>query len=344
MVVMRCHPSGRARIMAAMCGGGPLGGGAPAGGAGGGAQVASTSSARNGQLVGEDDHQSGHVQHDGQQQPQVAEYVDPTTQMRPTPVTAWKRASGRTRRSSIRSFRRSAKLACIGSAPLIDADDRERERRSEGNDRPADVQQQQEDQGPVHAAHPPLDRAFPSRKLSMPRRPIRASTAQLPSASVTVTSSHRQRPPRRDDLPTSAARARAGGLGVGRARALPLRREGPAKLTGTALYTDDLVFPGAWYGHTVRSTDAHARTARASSSIPTFDWSRSSCSRRRDIPGENRRQPDRRRPAGAGRTTRSATRPNRVALLAAPDRETLRAARAHLQLRTRPLPAIFDPL
>ncbi|MDF2735730.1 MAG: hypothetical protein K0S97_2354, partial [Chloroflexota bacterium] len=40
--------------------------------------------------------------------------------------------------------------------------------------------------------------------------------------------------------------------------AAPLRREGPAKLTGTALYTGDIVVPGAWYGTTIRSTDAHA--------------------------------------------------------------------------------------
>jgi len=46
----------------------------------------------------------------------------------------------------------------------------------------------------------------------------------------------------------------------GRARgAAPLRREGPEKLTGAAKYADDLVFPGAWYGATIRSTDAHAR-------------------------------------------------------------------------------------
>jgi hypothetical protein len=32
----------------------------------------------------------------------------------------------------------------------------------------------------------------------------------------------------------------------GAARAYPLRREGPAKLTGTELYSDDIVFPGAW--------------------------------------------------------------------------------------------------
>jgi len=46
----------------------------------------------------------------------------------------------------------------------------------------------------------------------------------------------------------------------GRARpAAPLRREGPAKLTGEAKYADDLVFPGAWFGATIRSTDPHAR-------------------------------------------------------------------------------------
>ena len=53
-------------------------------------------------------------------------------------------------------------------------------------------------------------------------------------------------------LPADApARGRAGGA--------PLRREGPAKLTGLAKYADDLVFPGAWYGATIRSTEPHAR-------------------------------------------------------------------------------------
>ena len=45
----------------------------------------------------------------------------------------------------------------------------------------------------------------------------------------------------------------------GRARGYPFRREGPAKLTGAAKYTDDLVFPGAWYGTTIRSTEPRAR-------------------------------------------------------------------------------------
>jgi len=50
-----------------------------------------------------------------------------------------------------------------------------------------------------------------------------------------------------------------GSVRPGRARGIPPpRREGPAKLTGAAKYADDLVFPGAWYGATIRSTDAHA--------------------------------------------------------------------------------------
>ena len=41
----------------------------------------------------------------------------------------------------------------------------------------------------------------------------------------------------------------------GRALPAPPRREGPEKLTGLAKYADDLVFPGAWYGATIRSTE-----------------------------------------------------------------------------------------
>ena len=48
----------------------------------------------------------------------------------------------------------------------------------------------------------------------------------------------------------------------GRAAGFPLRREGPAKLTGEAKYTDDLVFPGAWYGTTIRSTEPRAKLDR----------------------------------------------------------------------------------
>ena len=75
-------------------------------------------------------------------------------------------------------------------------------------------------------------------------------------------------PPGRTMTPVAPAPERAGRrsssspatIAPGRARgAAPLRREGPAKLTGEAKYADDLVFPGAWFGATIRSTDAHAR-------------------------------------------------------------------------------------
>ena len=55
-------------------------------------------------------------------------------------------------------------------------------------------------------------------------------------------------------------------------RSVP-RREGAAKVTGAARYTDDLVVPGAWYGKTIRSTVPRGRI-RSITLDPTFDWSR----------------------------------------------------------------------
>ncbi|MEO5986837.1 MAG: hypothetical protein ABIW50_04955, partial [Candidatus Limnocylindria bacterium] len=73
----------------------------------------------------------------------------------------------------------------------------------------------------------------------------------------------------------------------GRARpAAPLRREGPAKLTGAAQYTDDLVFPGAWFGVTIRSTEPHARLVGIELG-DGFDWKRVVVVTADDIPGEN---------------------------------------------------------
>ena len=66
----------------------------------------------------------------------------------------------------------------------------------------------------------------------------------------------------------------------------PLRREGPAKLTGEAKYADDLVFPGAWYGATIRSTDPHARL-RSIDLDPNYDWSKVVVVTADDIPGDN---------------------------------------------------------
>ena len=136
--------------------------------------------------------------------------------------------------------------------------------------------------------------------------------------------------------------ATPGSLGVGRARGAPLRREGPAKLTGAAKYTDDLVFPGAWFGLTIRSSQAHARIIGVDLD-PAFDWSRVVVLTARDIPGENivsSIKDD--QPALADTLIRHHAEP--VALLAAPDRATLREARRRISLRIEALPGVFDPL
>lgn len=128
----------------------------------------------------------------------------------------------------------------------------------------------------------------------------------------------------------------------GLARPAPLRREGPAKLTGQAIYVDDLVVPGAWYGATIRSTEAHARFLGLDLD-PAFDWSRVVVVTAKDIPGENiiaSIKPD--QPVLVTDEVRHHAEP--VALVAAADRGTLRAAKRAIRLRTEPLPPVFDPL
>ena len=152
------------------------------------------------------------------------------------------------------------------------------------------------------------------------------------------------------DLTTRTEPARAlviepGTITPGRARgAAPLRREGPDKLTGAAKYTDDLVFPGAWFGTTIRSTDAHARFAGLDLD-DGFDWSTVIVVTAADIPGENvvsLIKADQPILVAIGGEIQHHAEP--LALLAAPDRATLRAARAAVRVRTEPLPAVFDPL
>jgi CO/xanthine dehydrogenase Mo-binding subunit len=154
------------------------------------------------------------------------------------------------------------------------------------------------------------------------------------------------RPPRsapRPETPASPLHGPGpGDAGFGAARTYPLRREGPAKLTGEALYTDDLVFPGAWYGHTIRSTDAHARLLGIELDHD-FDWSRVILLTAKDIPGENvvsLISDD--QPVLVEDEVRHQAEP--IALLAAPDRETLVEARRRVRVRTEPLAPVFDPL
>jgi CO/xanthine dehydrogenase Mo-binding subunit len=124
----------------------------------------------------------------------------------------------------------------------------------------------------------------------------------------------------------------------------PLRREGPEKLTGLAKYTDDLVFPGAWYGVTIRSTEPRARLLAIDLDV-AFDWSRVVIVTAQDIPGENivsLIDDDQPVLVPVGGEIRHQAEP--VALIAAADQSTLREARRHVALRTERLAPVFDPL
>jgi CO/xanthine dehydrogenase Mo-binding subunit len=124
----------------------------------------------------------------------------------------------------------------------------------------------------------------------------------------------------------------------------PLRREGPAKLTGEAKYADDLVFPGAWFGATIRSTEPHARLLGIELD-DAFDWKRVVVVTSDDIPGDNivsLIDTDQPVLVPVGGEIRHQAEP--CALIAAPDRATLREAKRHVTLRTERLPAVFDPL
>src|SRR6478609_9888949 len=123
----------------------------------------------------------------------------------------------------------------------------------------------------------------------------------------------------------------------GRARGVPpTRREGPEKLTGAALYADDLVVPGAWFGATIRSTDPHARFV-ALELDPAFDWTTVVVVTAADIPGENivsSIKADQPILVPLGGEIQHHAEP--LALLAAPDRALLRAARRATKVVSEP--------
>jgi CO/xanthine dehydrogenase Mo-binding subunit len=138
---------------------------------------------------------------------------------------------------------------------------------------------------------------------------------------------------------------RRGSVSPGRIdRAAPLRREGPAKLTGEAKYADDLVFPGAWFGSTIRSTVAHARFDGFDLD-EAVDWSKIAVVTAADIPGDNivsLISDDQPVLVPQGGEIQHHAEP--LVLLAAADRETLRHARRAVRVRTTPLDPVFDPI
>lgn len=160
---------------------------------------------------------------------------------------------------------------------------------------------------------------------------------------MTVTTRPGIRPATLEPLAPRAIISPPGELTLGSAQGRgPRRREGPEKLTGAALYTDDLVFPGAWYGATIRSTEPHARILSIELD-PAFDWSRVAVVTARDIPGPNIVSliaDD--QPVLAQDLIRHHAEP--IALLAAADRDTLRAAKQAIHVVTEPLEPVFDPL
>ena len=117
------------------------------------------------------------------------------------------------------------------------------------------------------------------------------------------------------------------------------RKEGRKKVTGSALYVDDLTFPGMLHGVTVRSAVPRGRIRNITfeSNIP---WSEFTVVTAKDIPGENyvalilNDQP-----YLAAEVVNHPEEP--VVLLAHPNKHLLEEARRNVTLEIDELPAIF---
>jgi CO/xanthine dehydrogenase Mo-binding subunit len=111
------------------------------------------------------------------------------------------------------------------------------------------------------------------------------------------------------------------------------------KVTGAALYVDDLAVPGVLHGRTVRSTLPRARILSVTLDAG-FDWSEFVVVDHRDIPGENvvaLIEDD--QPVLAAGETRHAEEP--VLLLAHEDAERAEEAVRHARIEEEPLPAVL---
>ncbi len=117
------------------------------------------------------------------------------------------------------------------------------------------------------------------------------------------------------------------------------RKEGRRKVTGQALYVDDLTFPDILYGVTVRSPVAHGKIKNISfeGDIP---WNEFTIVTAKDIPGENyvalilNDQP-----YLADEVVNHPEEP--IVLLAHPDRYLLEEARRNVRIVIEELPAVF---
>lgn len=121
-----------------------------------------------------------------------------------------------------------------------------------------------------------------------------------------------------------------------------VRADGPAKVTGAALYVDDVRPRGCLYGATVRSPVARGRL-KGLRRDPDFDWTDVVIATAEDVPGENviaLMTDD--QPVLAHGELRHVTEP--VALVAAPTRDRALAAARHVEVLFEPLEPLFDPL
>ncbi len=121
------------------------------------------------------------------------------------------------------------------------------------------------------------------------------------------------------------------------------RKEGLEKLTGRALYVQDLEVPGAWWGTTVRSPHPRAKI-RSIARDPAFDWRDVTVVTAADLPA-----------LGAGNVVQlivddqpfladgvAEHREEAVALVAAPTRERAEAAARAVRVEYEPLPAVLE--
>src|SRR5258705_418182 len=117
------------------------------------------------------------------------------------------------------------------------------------------------------------------------------------------------------------------------------RKEGRKKVTGAALYVDDLTFPDMLYGVTVRSAVPRGRIKNVvfGGDLP---WAEFTIVTAKDIPGENyvalilNDQP-----YLADAVVNHPEEP--IVLLAHPDRYLLEEARRNVRIEFEALPAIF---
>ncbi|HWB78068.1 MAG TPA: xanthine dehydrogenase family protein molybdopterin-binding subunit, partial [Nannocystaceae bacterium] len=122
-------------------------------------------------------------------------------------------------------------------------------------------------------------------------------------------------------------------------RSVP-RREGHDKVTGAAIYVDDVELPDMLHGVTVRSPIARGkiRGIRFADGIP---WHEFTIVVAKDLPGRNLvKLIDEDQPLLADGEVRHCDEP--VVLLAHRDRELAERARTRVELDLEPLPAVFD--